>query len=181
VPRPRDGYRFRSKPAGGEPGVTIFCSASVHEKSSCDTAADGWRFAFGQRCGELSLICAGAKTSNHQSIKLDKSMLGTCANPSCLHRFRYLHEGRLFVLRPPVRTGQSSPVLDSELYRNSCATQWFWLCGECSRRMELVCTPGHRVAVSPIMTACEHWPVVGELRPKRNVAVSSALQKQQAA
>ena len=156
-------------------------SASVHEKSPCDTAADGWRFGFGQRSGELFLICAGAKTFPHQSIKLDKPMVGTCANPSCLHRFRYLHDGRLFVLRSPVRTGQSSPILDSELSRDPCATQWFWLCEECSRRMELVCTPEHRVAVIPIMTACEHWPVVGELRPQRNVAGSSALQKQQVA
>jgi hypothetical protein len=55
-------------------------------------------------------------------------MVSKCANPACLARFRYLHEGRIFNIERSVDAGESGQHY-IELY---------WLCMECSRTLKLV-------------------------------------------
>lgn len=54
-------------------------------------------------------------------------MLSKCANPTCATTFRYLHEGKLYVidLREPVR---HKPRRSS----NSGRLEYAWLCSSCS-------------------------------------------------
>ncbi len=63
-------------------------------------------------------------------------MVATCANPNCLARFRYLHEGRLFSLE-----ARPSATSDAKLWNVPGATEFFWLCDSCSRTMTLVSYP----------------------------------------
>ena len=50
-------------------------------------------------------------------------MVSKCANPSCSTPFLYLHEGRIFAVRP------TSPASGVERY---------WLCGSCAQTMTVV-------------------------------------------
>ena len=49
-------------------------------------------------------------------------MLSKCANPVCSATFRYLHDGKLFLI-------QGAP---------KHSLRYFWLCDSCSRTMTLV-------------------------------------------
>lgn len=53
-------------------------------------------------------------------------MLAKCANPACLARFRYMHEGRIFNIEVPnaaAANGRPSPT----------RIEHYWLCADCSR------------------------------------------------
>jgi hypothetical protein len=56
-------------------------------------------------------------------------VLSKCANPACLSRFHYLHEGRIF----KVETGGRSP---------SRRIEYFWLCALCVQSLEVVLEKG---------------------------------------
>ena len=59
-------------------------------------------------------------------------MLSKCANPACSAVFRYLHEGKLFVLsKAPPTTSLAVALTDCVL------AEHFWLCGPCSRQMRV--------------------------------------------
>jgi hypothetical protein len=59
-------------------------------------------------------------------------MVSKCANPACLARFRYLHEGRIFNIEMPGQAGDfCRPRI--ELY---------WLCFDCARSLKLVADNG---------------------------------------
>lgn len=77
-------------------------------------------------------------------------MVGACANPSCLRRFRYLHEGKLFALRRSIGSQNRGDQEKPEFAGANEATEWFWLCEDCSLQMRLVCTVEHEVVVAPI-------------------------------
>jgi hypothetical protein len=64
-------------------------------------------------------------------------MVAKCANPACLARFRYLHEGRIFNIERSVDAGESGQHR-IELY---------WLCMECSRALKLVSDHGSGVVI----------------------------------
>jgi hypothetical protein len=53
-------------------------------------------------------------------------MVSHCANPDCRQELRYLREGKIyqFVLSPKI---------------GSKRLEHFWLCGECSKNMTLIC------------------------------------------
>lgn len=54
-------------------------------------------------------------------------MLAKCSNPSCKEVFRYLHDGRVFIL-------ESNPVLPPDRLKKP---EYFWLCRCCSSKMTL--------------------------------------------
>jgi hypothetical protein len=53
-------------------------------------------------------------------------MLAKCANPSCSHPFRYLHEGKLY---------RMEWLQANDGFRPN--SEWFWLCDQCSSQMTL--------------------------------------------
>jgi hypothetical protein len=57
-------------------------------------------------------------------------MMNNCANPKCGKPLHYLREGRVFVFDLP---NQISAVGGKKTRR----IEHFWLCGECSRTMEM--------------------------------------------
>jgi hypothetical protein len=55
-------------------------------------------------------------------------MLSKCANPTCPTTFRYLHQGRLYVIAPgkPAAGHKSRPSAESG------QLEYAWLCSSCS-------------------------------------------------
>ncbi|MGA8867201.1 MAG: universal stress protein [Candidatus Sulfotelmatobacter sp.] len=58
-------------------------------------------------------------------------MLSKCANPGCSSVFRYLHEGKLFLVTKAAVTPLTDPATDL------LPTERFWLCDACSRKMRI--------------------------------------------
>jgi hypothetical protein len=61
-------------------------------------------------------------------------MLSQCANPGCTNRFRFLHDGKLFVLdcgsKPDSGAGDEGWTGTRQIER-------FWLCAICARTLTL--------------------------------------------
>ena len=55
-------------------------------------------------------------------------MLSKCANPNCPTTFRYLHEGRLYVIAPGEARAGYRPRCSSK----SGQLEYVWLCSSCS-------------------------------------------------
>lgn len=55
-------------------------------------------------------------------------MLSKCANPACPTTFRYLHEGRLYVIAPRETVARYKPRSSS----TSGQLEYAWLCSSCS-------------------------------------------------
>jgi hypothetical protein len=62
-------------------------------------------------------------------------VLSKCANPACLARFHYLHEGRIF----KIETATSSSDIKTSLSRR---IEYFWLCERCVRILTVVVENG---------------------------------------
>ncbi len=77
--------------------------------------------------------CSGDATS----FESTDYMLAKCANPSCSHPFRYLHEGKLYRMELVRDDGGSGPK-----------SEWFWLCNQCSSQMTLRVEGSKLVAVT---------------------------------
>ena len=58
-------------------------------------------------------------------------MLSKCANPECANKFRYLHEGKLFLVRPSPRKSKRNGL--SGLVDESGPPEYAWLCSSCCR------------------------------------------------
>jgi hypothetical protein len=62
-------------------------------------------------------------------------VLSKCANPACLARFHYLHEGRIF----KIETGTvASDRNGSPKHR----IEYFWLCQRCAQTLRVVVENG---------------------------------------
>lgn len=59
-------------------------------------------------------------------------MLSKCANPECSEQFRFLHQGKLFLIIPTPNMPESADSSLPFLYER------FWLCDSCSKKMTLV-------------------------------------------
>jgi len=62
-------------------------------------------------------------------------MLSKCANPACLSRFHYLHEGRIFKI-------ETSIVASESTHSPSRRIEYFWLCARCVQSLEVVLEKG---------------------------------------
>ena len=65
-------------------------------------------------------------------------MISKCANPACPALFRYLHEGRLFLLECPGGPEMNASAHDGEFVGAPHVVRCFWLCSTCCRTMTLV-------------------------------------------
>lgn len=73
-------------------------------------------------------------------------MLTKCANPACSAAFRYLHEGKLFV----IDAAFAEPSRDLALVRKARAPRHYWLCGTCCRAMTVILGERGEVKVIPV-------------------------------
>jgi len=55
-------------------------------------------------------------------------MLSKCANPTCPTTFRYLHEGKLYLIAPREPRARHKPRCSSK----SGQLEYAWLCSSCS-------------------------------------------------
>jgi hypothetical protein len=62
-------------------------------------------------------------------------MLSKCTNPSCSHKFRYLHQGKLFLLKSSNNEDTSSSRLN--FAGRVDGIQYAWLCDKCATQYEL--------------------------------------------
>jgi hypothetical protein len=76
-------------------------------------------------------------------------MLAKCANPACSVRFRYFHEGRLFIFEPKPDAPMRGPPADPDYVGRSPSPQYFWLCPSCSSAMTVQPDGDHGVTVVP--------------------------------
>lgn len=74
-------------------------------------------------------------------------MLAKCANPPCFASFRYLHEGRLFVLDVSDDADTDGQCRNERLEANGL--RYFWLCDTCHRSMTVVARKGREAEVVP--------------------------------
>lgn len=79
-------------------------------------------------------------------------MLSKCANPECFKIFLYLRDGKLFRLEVPAdaesdpeNAGNGKPSFIAPLRH-----EYFWLCEACSRKLQVVSTPGKGVRTIPL-------------------------------
>lgn len=63
----------------------------------------------------------------------DLFMVAKCVNPGCTNLFRYLHNGRLFL----IDHNRSAPALDDDFRESGRKGEYFWLCNECARTMTI--------------------------------------------
>ncbi len=79
-------------------------------------------------------------------------MIDKCANPTCAAQFRYLHQGKLFLV-----DGTREPVMCCVEETNgvravSGRTLVYWLCDACSKTMVVVVTSRNSIDVVPRAT-----------------------------
>lgn len=72
-------------------------------------------------------------------------MLSSCANPSCIRKFRYLHEGKLFLLQSSRNEQSTSKRVDFAGHVDHL--HYAWLCDHCSRMFEVVLDSEDRIKI----------------------------------
>jgi hypothetical protein len=89
-------------------------------------------------------------------------MLSKCANPACLARFHYLHEGKIFKIERAI-------VVPNPTHAPTRRIEHFWLCKCCAQTLTVVLENG-------VVTACPLRQELSEGTPeekserKRDVA-----------
>lgn len=80
-------------------------------------------------------------------------MVGKCANPECGVPFLYFREGKLYRFElgePSTLSGREPEALRRRM-------EYFWLCGDCVRKMTLVSEDGESVTTRllrrPVLSA----------------------------
>lgn len=62
-------------------------------------------------------------------------MLSKCANPNCSNIFRYLHEGKLYLVNSsPAKTQRNRSLRHTGEWR---PLEYAWLCSSCCRHMSI--------------------------------------------
>ena len=74
-------------------------------------------------------------------------MLAKCANPACAAKFRYFHEGKLFLFETKPDPSMRGPPADADYVGQSRSPQYFWLCSSCCSAMTLQPDGDHGVTV----------------------------------
>lgn len=72
-------------------------------------------------------------------------MLSKCANPVCSAKFRYLHEGRLYLIDYQAVFATRRMSITQPSAGNSNKFEYFWLCSFCCQEMKLLIEEGGRV------------------------------------
>jgi hypothetical protein len=64
-------------------------------------------------------------------------MLSKCASPACSNPFRYLHEGKLYLVESKSSSGGRELPAEAKLASRSRALEFAWLCSSCCRYMTI--------------------------------------------
>lgn len=64
-------------------------------------------------------------------------MLSKCANPTCFTTFRYLSEGKLYLVDSKAALVRHGGRAESKYAGKSCIYEYFWLCSSCCRIMTI--------------------------------------------
>jgi hypothetical protein len=64
-------------------------------------------------------------------------MLSKCANPACSTTFRYLSEGKLYLIDSKAAMVRHGAQAELKYAGKSCSYEYFWLCSSCSRDMTI--------------------------------------------
>jgi len=64
-------------------------------------------------------------------------MLSKCANPTCSATFRYLSEGKLYLVDSKAATVRHGARAELKYAGASCIYEYFWLCSACCRDMTI--------------------------------------------
>jgi hypothetical protein len=64
-------------------------------------------------------------------------MLSKCASPACSNPFRYLHEGKLYLIESKASSGRGEFSADAKFVSRSRALEFAWLCSSCCRYMTI--------------------------------------------
>ena len=99
--------------------------------------------------------------SSHELIRRLSPVLSKCANPACLARFRYLHEGRIF----NIEAGTASESNGSPIHK----IEHFWLCESCAQSLTVVLEHGS-VTTRPLHLQLEKSVSEDDPGKKRDVA-----------
>jgi len=65
------------------------------------------------------------------------SMLSKCANPACSATFRFLGEGRLYLIDSKAASARHRAPAELKYAGRSCTHEYLWLCSSCSRDMTI--------------------------------------------
>ncbi len=64
-------------------------------------------------------------------------MLSKCANPACFTMFRYLSEGKLYLVDSKAALARHRAPAELKYAGRSCTHEYLWLCSSCSRDMTI--------------------------------------------
>ena len=74
-------------------------------------------------------------------------MLSKCANPACSQTFRYLHEGKLFLIQTAAGS-RSNAKASTTNFSPSRALKHVWLCSSCCRGLTVLIDGGNDVRIA---------------------------------
>ena len=74
-------------------------------------------------------------------------MLSKCTNPDCSTVFRYLHEGKLYVIPSTTAPSVRRPSPDLKYAGKSRTLEYVWLCSLCCRDMTIEAYVGGAIRV----------------------------------
>jgi hypothetical protein len=80
-------------------------------------------------------------------------VVSKCANPDCSEEFRYLHQGKLFLLNPTPDVQAATAGGHASMYER------FWLCERCCKKLTLV-WGGAQAKVVPLAAKSTTLPAV---------------------
>ncbi|MGA3091012.1 MAG: hypothetical protein ABSD75_20590 [Terriglobales bacterium] len=64
-------------------------------------------------------------------------MLSKCANPACSATFRYLGEGKLYLIDSRAALAQHRLPAELKYAGKSCTYEYLWLCTSCCQHMTI--------------------------------------------
>jgi hypothetical protein len=96
-------------------------------------------------------------------------VVSKCANPDCSEEFRYLRQGKLFLLTPTPDVQAATAGGHASMYER------FWLCEQCCKQLTLVWGGAEAKVVplaakSPTLPAVVSARAVAKEQPRRRAA-----------
>jgi hypothetical protein len=76
------------------------------------------------------------------------SMLAKCANPDCSAVFRYLHEGKVYMVDSKAAFAGSGRTNNAKIAGALYKCEYYWLCASCCRELTIQIDGDHRVRVA---------------------------------
>jgi hypothetical protein len=65
-------------------------------------------------------------------------MLSKCANPACSNKFRYLSEGKLYLIDAKATSVRDGKPAEFTYAGKPCSFEYFWLCTSCCQDMMIL-------------------------------------------